>query len=605
MSVVLRYIACMGPLFVTAPITGSAEYWSSVSMWDAADLPTADVATMLKRTEAAVRQALRRDTTGFPPSAVPGTRHRWSARQIYDYVRNRQRRRHSEIPTVFPDVTDRLVQPAVLVAAEQWRSEPSPALPDAAAWSTVVQYWRPCDGRDIQLAVLYPVAAGHRMSRAGAVEVATRYAQQAFASDGGAAAVVMITDETRPAPGGGEQAAVIVVESAPRMYPPSSALRYRAGGGGERPGVSVYEIGWFDLAAAFRTDLPWWPPVLRSAEVMVRWRPGQTPVAVPPRDDRYRPEVLGAVAAAAHERGAVNAPVLDAVVARANRRIEDQLCPPGTTSNASYRPGLVLGAVPDLPEGPVPAALAAIEVAWLLQQPSPGMSTAADVVWRLPESRVVVAEIGWLPKDSWGDMAAQWVARLEPAEHWSVGHELVHAHGRMGTAENGWVRPAQDELSPLVDPFNRAVWAVRTEDGAIHYTVGQRAGCAQGRLVEAEIHESWSFFRDSAGVVWPFPRVPRFGGSSALAETVYLLRQRADVDVVPAQLVAQAGSVPQRALQAADIGPQLLRQIDMGAQSPAPLWQSVRGPVPGLSRLLNGPAPWRLSAEDLAGVFGR
>lgn len=594
----------MGPLFVAAPVTGSEEYWSSVSMWDAADLSTADVATMLKRTEAAVRQALRRDTTGFPPSAIPGTRHRWSARQIYDYVRNRQRRRHSEIPTAFPDVTGRLVQPAVLVAAEQWRSGPSPALPDAAAWSTVVQYWQPCDGRDIQLAVLYPAATGHRMNRAGAVEVATRYAQQAFASDGGAAAVVMITDETRPAPGGGEQAAVIVVESAPRMYPPSSSVRYRAGAGGECHGVSVYEIGWFDLAAVFRTDLPWWPPVLRSAEVMVRWRPGHTPVAVPPRDDRYRPEVLAAVAAAGYERGAANAPVLDAVVARVNRRIEGLLCPPGTTPDSSFRPGLVLGAVPDLPEGPVPGPLAAAEVAWLLQQPSPATSTAADVVWRLPESRAVVAEISWLPKDSWGDMAAQWIARLEPAEHWSVGHELVRAQGRMGTAENGWVRPGRDALVPLVDPFNRAVWAVRTEDGAIHYTVGQRAGSAQGRLVEAEIYESWSFFRDSGGVVWPFPRVPRFGGSSALAETVYLLRQRADVDVEPTQSVAQPGNVPQEALQVNGMGPQVLRQIDMAAQPPAPLWPSTRGPVPGLSRLLSGQAPWRLSAQDLAEVFG-
>jgi len=114
----------------------------------------------------------------------------------------------------------------------------------------------------------------------------------------------------------------------------------------------------------------------------------------------------------------------------------------------------------------------------------------------------------------------------------------------------------------------------------------------------------WSFFRDSAGVAWPFPRVPRFGGSSALAETVYLLRQRADVDVEPTQLVAQAQNVPQRALQVNGMGPQVLRQIDMAAQSPAPLWRSTRGPVPGLSRLLSGPAPWHLSAEDLAGVFG-
>ncbi|WP_261861336.1 hypothetical protein, partial [Mycobacterium montefiorense] len=78
----------MGPLFVTAPITGNDDYWSSVSIWDSPHLPTADVATMLNRTEAAVRQALRRDTTGFPKSAVPGTRHKWSPRQIYDYVRD-------------------------------------------------------------------------------------------------------------------------------------------------------------------------------------------------------------------------------------------------------------------------------------------------------------------------------------------------------------------------------------------------------------------------------------------------------------------------------------------------------------------------------------
>lgn len=579
-------------------MTGSEEYWSSVSMWDAAGLSTADVAAMLRRTEAAVRQALRRDTTGFPQSAVPGTRHRWSPRQIYDYVRDRQRRRQSEIPTVFPDVTDRVVQPAVFVAAEQWRSGPSPALPDAASWSTVVQYWQPCDGRDIQLAVLYPAATGRRMSRAGAVEVATRYAQQAFASDGGAAAVVMITDETRPAPDGGEQTAVVVVESAPRMYPPSSAVRYRAGAGVERQEVSVYEVGWFDLAAVFRADLPWWPPVLRSAEVMVRWRPGQAPVAVPPRDGLYRPEALGAVAAAAHERGAVNAPALDDVVARANRRIEEQLCPAGSGPSASYRPGLVLGAVPELAEGPVPGVLAAAEVAWLLGQPSQGTSAAADVVWRLPESWAVVAEIACLPWDSRGAMAQQWVARLEPAEHWSVGHELVATRGRMGAAENGWVRPDHGELVPLVDPFNRAMWAVRTEDGDIHYTVGRRAGGAVGRLVDAEIYEFCGVFRDSDGTVWPFPRVTTLGGGSALAEAVHLLRQRADADVEWTEVIRQVGNAPQHALQAHQIGSQMLRQVDVAAQSPAPLWQVTQGPVPGLSRLLSGPPPWYLPAED-------
>lgn len=176
-------------------------------------------------------------------------------------------------------------------------------------------------------------------------------------------------------------------------------------------------------------------------------------------------------------------------------------------------------------------------------------------------------ETRWLPADARGDLAQEWVNRLEPADGWTVAHEFVRTHGRMGVPANGWATPDRATLTPLIDPFNQASWAVRTATGDIHYTVGTRSLAATGRLVEAEINQSQeetvTFFRDSAGIAWPLPYAASGNWSNAgLTHALYALRKHADADI-------EHPRGDQRA-------------------------------IPRLARALSGPPPWRLSRQNVA-----
>lgn len=265
-------------LYVSAPEVGDDAYWSQLSMWDQPTLSYEDVADVLGMTVAGVRQAYaRRATTGFPAPAMRRSRYSlWSPRQIYDYITTARPRLEPHIPALFPRTLGRRPMSSVFVAAEQWRDFTPSLWPDPAAWEVAAHYWQPSDGRDGQIIVLYPATGGYAMDRDTAATVGAYYAETRFLAH--SQAVAIVTDDSRPLPGGGLQPAVLIFEHQARKYPPLCSIRLRRRLARDvdatTPRPPGYELGWFDLAALLRCDLPWWPVLSRRVEVMARWRPG-------------------------------------------------------------------------------------------------------------------------------------------------------------------------------------------------------------------------------------------------------------------------------------------------------------------------------------------
>lgn len=539
-----------------APPSGSNDYWSAISDWSRPLLDTRDVGQMLGMEEGAVRQQgfrAERGSSRFPVPARFGRAKRWSADQIYDYIRAKRPRLLTAIPALHLNTTAGELAPAVFVAAERWQGTARAGNYDPAKLSLVVHYWKPGDGRGSQVALAYP-ASSTPMSRADAAAVGAILAQQLFRNDDddpdSTQALAVVTDELRPlgADAHRQQPAVIVIERGNRRYPPMFApsitvMRATSRAADDAGTTTVAEIGWFDLAYLLRTDLPWWPCALRSPSVVAAWHPGQSErVAAPLSSDRYSPRLMRMLVDSV--TGDRNAAVFRELVERIQGCIEHELYPEG--AGAYQLPGgldqpiagIIQAAFPAFSTdmGSVLTAPTPVEIAWLLNRPASDIIDLADVLTFLPQARAVTSAAEVTFHSGRGPLAQEWSSRLTVADEVKLGHAFVWKHSRMGTAEDGWTKPSLSSFVPLIDPLDPASWALLAEDGDIYYSVGTRVGGAAGQLQALEVNGTRgfggaTFFRDGQGIVWPAPLGSHSAlNKEALAAVVRALRSDARCD---------------------------------------------------------------------------
>lgn len=538
-----------------AKTSASGDYWSAISDWSGPILSTRDVGEMLGMKEGTVNQQgfrAERGSGSFPLPVRHGRAKRWSAEQIYAYVRAKKPGLLAAIPALYLDTTAGEPVASVFVAAEPWQGTATAAMNDTTKLALVIQYWKPGDGRESQLALAYPTSSAP-MSRTDAAAVATILAQQLFRNDDpdSTQAVAVVTDELRPLGDDAyrQQPTVIVIERGDRLYPPMFAPAMTVMRAASRAATAdtaqttVAEVGWFDVAYLLRTDLPWWPCALRSPDTVAAWHPGHSGnVTTSLSSNRYSPRLISTLVGSV--TGDRNAPVFRELVGRIQSCIEHQLYPEGL---GGYQlPGGLHQPIAGITQAAFPAfstdtggalpSLTPVEITWLLSRPAAGIIDMVDVLTFLPQARVVAstAEVAFYSPR--GPLAEEWASRLTVADDLRLGHAFVWKHSRMGRAEDGWTKPALSSFVPLIDPLDPASWALLDENGDIHYTVGTRASAAAGQLKELEVNDTRgfggaTFFRDGQHIVWPAP----LGSHSplnkeALAKVVRALRADARCD---------------------------------------------------------------------------
>lgn len=577
-------------LRVQAAVAGSGEYWSAVSDWSRPALSTRDVAQMLGMEEGAVRQqafrAERGSSSGFPLPVRSGRAKRWSANQVYGYIRAKKPKLLPGVPALVLDTTTGDLAASVFVAAETWQGPATAGLNGGARFTLVIQYWKPGDGRDSQVALAYPTSSTP-MSRSDAAAVAMILAERLFCDDDpdSIQAVAVVTDELRPLADDVHRhhPAMIVIERGDRLYPPAFAPSItvtRAASHAAHPDshTTIAEIGWFDVASLLRTDLPWWPPVLRNAVSMAAWHPGlnESPTCRPSTSG-YSPKLITAlVNSVAGDR---NELAFRELAQRMQNSIEHQLYPEG--AGGYQLPGGLDQPIAGITQAAFPAfstdakcawpPLSAVEMTWLLNQPAAGIIDMVDVLAFVPAVSTLASAVEVTFSSPRGALAEEWASRLREADHMKLGHAFVWKHSRMGKAEDGWAKPSLSTFVPLSDPLDPASWALLDENGDIYYAVATRASAAAGELMELEVNATRgfggaTFFRDSQHIVWPAP----LGSHSPLKKEMLATIVRA--------LRADA-------------------QCDT-ANIPLPKQPSLR-----LDNVFGGLPPWRVTAEDLDAAF--
>lgn len=573
-------------LHVAAPVSASPEYWRGISTWEAPSLTNDDVADLLGTTAQATHKRLARDAD-FPEPSRRGRKNTWSASQIYSYIAERMPKRAAHVPRLWPDSAVSQRQSSVFVAAERWQGTATSAMNDPTKLAVVIHYWKPSGDRDDQIAVAYP-ASPVAISRIDAAAVAAMLAKQLFCDSDQThtCALAMVSDDLRPigANPHPQQPAVVVIEPGERLYPSTFAptpSTIRSAGRALRADqpMTIAEIGWFDLGALLGTDLPWWPCPLRSLDTIAAWHPGCPPATVPIATREYSPSVITtAVNSAA---GNPNAAEFGELIGRVQSGVEHQIC--RANAEGYQLPGGIEGPMSGIAQAAFPqfshgscvdaATLTTADLTRLLNYPAT-LPQATDIVALLAlheETRTVAAATAVAFVDSRGPLATEWTNRLQTAPEMSLGHHFVWTYSRMGTAHDGWTKPDPRTFTPLIDPLNPALWALRGDNGDIHYTVGTHVSTASGHLTELEVNDTRgfgaaTFFRDSENTVWPLPLGSRSPlDPAALIHTVCSLRSDARRD----------GAEP---------GPDHRRN-------------------PALQRAFTGIPPWHLTPEELDAVL--
>lgn len=553
----VTFIVMTSRLRVEARVSAGDEYWSAISNWARPLLDTRDVGEMLGMAEGAVRQqgfrAERGSGSSFPLSVRLGRARRWSADQVYDYIRAKKPRLLAGIPALHLNTAAGELAPAVFVAAERWQGTARAGNNDPAKLSLVIQYWKPGDGRESQVALAYPTSPAP-MSRADAAAAGAIIAQQLFRNDDdpdSTQAVAVVTDDLRPL-GDDEyrqQPTVIVIERGNRLYPPMFAPSITVRRAASRPAsagaveTTVAEVGWFDVAYLLRTDLPWWPCALRSPDVVAQWHPDQSDNPLTSlSSESYSPRLITMLKESV--TGDRNAAAFRELVERIQSSIEHHLYPEGP--GAYQLPGALNQPIAGITQVAFPAfstdmgsALpppTPLEIAWLLNRPASGIIDLVDVVTFPPQARAVASATEVAFHSGRGSLAEEWSKRLTVADDFKLGHVFVWKHSRMGTAEDGWTKPPLRRFVPLIDPLDAASWALLDTNGDIHYSVGTRVSAAAGQLQELEVNDTRgfggaTFFRDGQNIVWPAPLGTHSPlNKEALAMVVRALRVDAQCD---------------------------------------------------------------------------
>jgi hypothetical protein len=490
-----------------------------IKRWETPSLDAAALAALLGTSASTVRQNLMVDAN-FPAPETRGAngRNLWTPAAVYPYVRAYYPRRRHHIPRLWSPAP---LNPASFLGAQ------TVVLP-AQEWGPpetyVVHRWRPSDEGG-PIAVAYPInTSGHYRSRG-------RDAVELFLELSGTVdAVVMPYGDASQVTLGNEtvwQPAMLVVDTSTILT--------------DEPRKQAVEYGWYEVASLLQTDLPWWPAVLRDRDAMLSWQPGDQVQRVVPASGSYSPQpvqdlIRATPAMSSTLRGIVTALADDIGSDLARSAV-------GEAKTYPENPGLRHAAVADAdPERPR-LNRRLVEIALVLHHRLSDHRLADRALTAIGGHPAVTAVMTIDAELAAAEpMVARWCDGLRPvdtAQRDELGYRLLDELRPAATAE-----PTTPVRQWCTHRSDSNVWAVITEDGTVHTTVGS-AVPASGRLISVHITADAAFFETSTDEVWPLPHRHLAGynagyegsGPQDLTRTLSLLRRDAAADVDDAPVV--------------------------------------------------------------------
>lgn len=430
--------------------------WQRDSMWFQPVLGIDYVAELLDIRPASVRRYLTDPHSGFPePAELRGNRNFWTPASIHRHIWNTKPSLIPRVPRLCPLSDD-------VAAAQFVESE----VIETRGYTYVLHTWQPGDGR-------------------GPVGVA--YCKDFARTDEELAAHLL---SLRP-----YLSAVAMPRSLSGLKDPLQPRISVA----EADGADWYpgDIGWLDLTALLRVDLPWWSHGLTDVDAMNAWRPG-APVA-----EHLRPRVADFTAEHFEQCRPHDGSRADQALAEIVDATDRMLAAafgiwPHGRDDYPNRAGLQHAAVAVLSAAPPkPAEPGTIRDALRHRVDDKDLAVRAvntargfDVV--LP---AITHDLLVIAPERCSELAREWCDRLTPVDplHRSeIGfHWVTH---QMDQPPHQWWR----------DPRNDNVWAISAADGTLYATLGTRMP-AHGRIEELAVEDLLPFFRDSRGDAFAVP----------------------------------------------------------------------------------------------------
>lgn len=419
-------------------------YWLRMmgTRWSQPTLSAGDVATLLNVGDPA--DLLRRAPLLPGPERDPDGTQRWSRATIYDYILLHQPELQDRVPRLYPFTA--ALAPATFLFGQ---------VVDGMA----VHAWQPGDGRG-PIAVAY---AGHEQHE----NELHRLAKPLLARLPWATAVCLPEMSTHRANDGASAPYVAVAD------------RHR----------KTDSYGWFEVAGLLRVDLPWWPPVLRNVDAIAAWQPGAPVQRIRARVGEW-PDPRRLAALVTKETSEYVTSLVRRAIEFLNREAASGCIGDQNREQLPARRGLLHAAVADIDLSRPAVQITKAEVAVLLHQNCDDAPLAADVL-RLLVGHSPISGVLPIPITS-NPLAAEWIARLEPADGSELGFWKARGH-----------REAAAATMAYRDPLNPHCWVAATAD-TIYSTVG-RSVPATGQLTELFYERNGGLFRDSRGTAWPLP----------------------------------------------------------------------------------------------------
>lgn len=453
------------------------DYWVPLTQWYRPILDSGEVAWMLDLTEDTVRQYVSRGRDDFPaPAGRHGSSNLWTPDQIYRFIQTKRSKLLPRVPRMYCPLE---IAPAAFLGAATYKLHNRGTNADF-----VVHRWLPGDGRGA-ITVAYPLAPSTGW---------TPFMEVLLTELEDVDTVAMVTTDVGLQPRNqGYQPAIGVMQRVDPLTAERLKLPGQLGFGG------VLEYGWFDLANLLRRDVPWWAPHLRDSEDMEAWRPGRGVSALRPRSVHYCESTLRDLN--------LHCPTTDLsrlndLTDRLNRVCEQPLIEhPLPTGISEPAPGITQAAetVFRLPEEPDYPDLG--EMLWLLNQPVDDLSKARKAAAQLPKGTGLspIAAVVMRVAEPFGDLAREWLTHCVPTDETdssALGFAILHNELLRGEKFETYLRhPAFRDHS---------CWIARTTTGVYYVSVGTQVP-ARGTLVEFAVEPTCGFFRDSTGQVWPLP----------------------------------------------------------------------------------------------------
>ena len=445
-----------------------------------------------------------------PESRGANGRNLWTPATVYPYVRTQHPRRREHIPRLW---SRNALNPGRFLGTQTVILRTPESLPPE---TYVVHLWRPSDEGG-PIAIAYPLNTGspHRST----MDAVTLFQELSGTVD----AVVMPYGDASWVTLGNEtvcQPAMLVVDKSTIDA--------------AEPHQQAVEYGWYEVASLLQTDLPWWPAVLRDRDTILTWEPGDPVRRVVPASGSYSPQplhdLIGATPSMSSTlRGIVTALANDIASELARSAL-------GEAKDYAEHPGLIQAAIPDADPARPPRRRRPGDIALLLHHRVADEEIAERALAVISGHPVVTATMTIRPELAADPMVSHWCDGLRTVaaeRHEELGYRLLLR-----------LRPsaANEQRTPVIrwctHRSDANIWAVTTENGTIHATVGS-AVPASGHLTSALVTSSAAFFETNTGEVWPLPHMHLAGynagydgsGPRDLTRTLSLLQRDAGADV--------------------------------------------------------------------------